>query len=186
MWVLVFRKSAKSDVTVFEDEKMASYFARVKKAPSERFDDKEKALNRARQLGYSYFIEYNDGYITPKPDNITITPKKKNVAQKKKKPQKKKRHISYQKYLESDEWRDRRNKRIDLDEHKCQICGARHNLEVHHLTYARIFNEDIDDLITLCDKCHRTVHGRGGSPANPLENVLDSGNTNNGSKIGKS
>jgi 5-methylcytosine-specific restriction endonuclease McrA len=30
---------------------------------------------------------------------------------------------------------------------------------VHHLTYARLFNEALTDLQGLCEPCHRFVHG---------------------------
>jgi hypothetical protein len=29
---------------------------------------------------------------------------------------------------------------------------------VHHLTYERVGYEDLDDLVSVCEDCHETVH----------------------------
>lgn len=51
------------------------------------------------------------------------------------------------------------------DKHRCQICGSKVNLEVHHLTYYVDGHsivgreaEYLDKLITLCGKCHAAQH----------------------------
>jgi hypothetical protein len=31
---------------------------------------------------------------------------------------------------------------------------------VHHITYERIYAEDLDDLITVCNRCHEKVHSK--------------------------
>lgn len=68
--------------------------------------------------------------------------------------------LDYQKYIESDEWKEVRNDRIFLDGYKCRMCGSAMNLVVHHITYERVPNEDMDDLITLCRDCHNRLHER--------------------------
>ncbi len=46
------------------------------------------------------------------------------------------------------------------DNWRCQLCGAMSNLEIHHQQFRSHAGEDADDnLITLCYKCHRIVHG---------------------------
>ena len=65
----------------------------------------------------------------------------------------------YLQYLRSEEYY--RNKKLPVlkrDNFQCQICGTAKNLTVHHITYWRLFDEDLDDLITLCDICHYKVH----------------------------
>ncbi len=37
---------------------------------------------------------------------------------------------------------------------KCQECGYKKGLAVHHLTYARLGREDPEDLRVLCKPCH--------------------------------
>lgn len=64
----------------------------------------------------------------------------------------------YKQYLLSDEWM---NLKLDLFQKrgkKCERCNAKYNLSVHHLNYDNIFNEEPNDLIILCDKCHKKEH----------------------------
>jgi len=65
----------------------------------------------------------------------------------------------YYEYLKSPKWQEKRTKRLSLDNFTCQKCGERHNnLQVHHITYENVGNEDIyRDLITLCRSCHEEV-----------------------------
>ena len=64
----------------------------------------------------------------------------------------------YRKYLRSDKWKHVRNARLVRDKCRCQSCGIQSNLEVHHLTYKNVFKEHMNDLTTLCEKCHKQVH----------------------------
>lgn len=68
----------------------------------------------------------------------------------------------YRDYLKSPEWAKKRKAAFDRD-NQCKLCGDRgaktgNPLVVHHMTYERIFNEEMSDLITLCNKCHGYVH----------------------------
>lgn len=63
----------------------------------------------------------------------------------------------YREYLRSREWKEKRNERLRYDKYKCRECG-REAVTVHHLTYERLGNEDIDDLISLCRECHKAKH----------------------------
>lgn len=52
---------------------------------------------------------------------------------------------------------------MEIDGYQCVMCGCRGTttipLEVHHITYRNIGNEDVyKDLLTLCRSCHRNVH----------------------------
>jgi 5-methylcytosine-specific restriction endonuclease McrA len=43
---------------------------------------------------------------------------------------------------------------------RCQACGSRERLEVHHLQFRSLSgNDDETNLITLCTDCHRHAHG---------------------------
>lgn len=66
----------------------------------------------------------------------------------------------YSQYLSSPEWRAKRKLVLERDNYKCQRCAATRRLQVHHLTYERIFKERLDDLLTLCQPCHRRLHDR--------------------------
>ena len=67
------------------------------------------------------------------------------------------RRTDYENYILSDEWKNKRKKRMQIDGGKCQSCGkpAQH---VHHLTYRRFKNELMDDLTSLCMDCHDRQH----------------------------
>lgn len=62
----------------------------------------------------------------------------------------------YSNYLKSDHWKIMREKRLSIDNYKCQLCGTKKDLRVHHLRYNDLDN--VDTLLTVCDKCHRDIH----------------------------
>lgn len=49
---------------------------------------------------------------------------------------------------------------MNRDSYTCQICGAKHTrLEVHHIVYrSKGGTDDEDNLITLCESCHKKIH----------------------------
>ncbi|MFR6141815.1 MAG: RNA-guided endonuclease IscB [Finegoldia sp.] len=49
---------------------------------------------------------------------------------------------------------------LNRDSYTCQICGAKHTrLEVHHIVYrSKGGTDDEDNLITLCESCHKKIH----------------------------
>lgn len=65
----------------------------------------------------------------------------------------------YQEYLKSKKWNDIKKLVFKRDKYTCQGCLTEtKNLQAHHLTYDRIYNEMCFDLITLCRKCHCNIH----------------------------
>ncbi len=66
--------------------------------------------------------------------------------------------VQYEEYMKTDAWNNKRMERIKMDGYKCQLCGSAKNLCVHHITYDRIGCEKMDDLITVCKKCHEKLH----------------------------
>jgi 5-methylcytosine-specific restriction endonuclease McrA len=65
--------------------------------------------------------------------------------------------VNYKAYLRTPAWRSLADQAKERDRYRCRLCGSRDELEVHHRTYARIGHEDIDDLVTLCHRCHTIV-----------------------------
>ena len=48
---------------------------------------------------------------------------------------------------------------LDRDGWRCQVCGSRTNLEVHHRQFrSRGGNDTEENLITMCSACHSKVH----------------------------
>lgn len=70
------------------------------------------------------------------------------------------RRIAYRYiYLRSPHWKQFRARMIKM-RRQCEICGSPHHLEVHHLTYAHLWDESPGDVKVLCYRCHRRVHAR--------------------------
>jgi len=65
----------------------------------------------------------------------------------------------YQRFLQSDYWKAVRELVLERDKH-CQSCTSTKKLQVHHLTYDHHKDElnHLNDLVTLCDNCHKQVH----------------------------
>jgi excisionase family DNA binding protein len=61
-----------------------------------------------------------------------------------------------------DDWDLVKKAVIIRDEYACQECGSREMLEVHHKDGSG--RNDPDNLITLCQKCHRKIHAQAVSP----------------------
>ena len=86
------------------------------------------------------------------------------------KPQEKGRLSTSNSYYLSREWRQRRQQRLEIDNHQCQGCGITAAqlddlgwppLQVHHknagppnYTYPSFGHELMSDLLTLCSECH--------------------------------
>ena len=64
----------------------------------------------------------------------------------------------YQAYLNSNEWQETRQRIFKRDNFRCVKCGESKNLHVHHITYENLGEEKDADLVTLCDKCHKSTH----------------------------
>lgn len=61
----------------------------------------------------------------------------------------------YGMYLHSEIWEQTKNK---FKKNKCEKCGGTEMLNLHHLNYENIGNETKKDVITLCRKCHESLH----------------------------
>lgn len=64
----------------------------------------------------------------------------------------------YRAYLESSEWRKRRNAALKNAGFRCDRCRGKRDLQVHHRTYERLGAELPADLEVLCENCHREHH----------------------------
>lgn len=62
--------------------------------------------------------------------------------------------------LDSEEYEELRLHILRRDGWRCQFCGSMTNLEVHHQQFrSRSGSDDKNNLITLCHRCHSSVHG---------------------------
>jgi len=70
------------------------------------------------------------------------------------------RKKQYQLYLRSSIWKSKRREALAFHGSKCRKCEITEHLQVNHLHYKNIFNENIkEDLEILCRKCHHEYHG---------------------------
>ena len=61
-------------------------------------------------------------------------------------------------YIRSDKWKQKRKEVLKRDNYFCQSCGSEEHLNVHHMTYKHLGDEDLSDLITVCKDCHQEIH----------------------------
>lgn len=61
-------------------------------------------------------------------------------------------------YLLTDRWESLRFKRLEIDNHRCRMCNDTAEC-VHHRVYPNQLGlETIDDLTSLCNRCHENFH----------------------------
>jgi hypothetical protein len=64
--------------------------------------------------------------------------------------------IEHRRYMQSKKWKTFREQNID---NKCYCCGSKTaKLNLHHITYDRLYNELPEDVVTVCTWCHRDIH----------------------------
>lgn len=70
----------------------------------------------------------------------------------------------YHDYLQSEQWKTIAKKKRGEADNRCQLCNNNTlTLHVHHRTYVNIYHENINDLIVLCENCHKKFHNKGGN-----------------------
>ena len=68
-----------------------------------------------------------------------------------------------------------RMKAISERGHECENCGETEDVEVHHQDKNRC-NNDLDNLVVLCPKCHNKVHNGWPEPGSFLRQLkIDTG-----------
>lgn len=68
------------------------------------------------------------------------------------------KYAKYVEYLKSIEWKNKREKVLVRDKYECQECKTKPAEEVHHKTYNNLYNEPLEDLVSLCRECHTEIH----------------------------
>ena len=68
------------------------------------------------------------------------------------------KNINYMEYIQSEDWKKRRDKKLRKADWKCERCGSGINLCIHHITYDNLGNEPMSDLLVLCKSCHEDIH----------------------------
>jgi hypothetical protein len=66
----------------------------------------------------------------------------------------------YMRYLQSPRWRNLARAVRIRAKGKCEICWRWDGEECAHLTYERVFNERMTDVLWVCKRCHRQLDSR--------------------------
>ena len=69
---------------------------------------------------------------------------------------------TYNEQLKDPRWKAFRQFVFAVRGCKCEMCGYRENLQVHHPKYIKgraAWEYTCNDVVVLCDKCHKKVHG---------------------------
>lgn len=74
------------------------------------------------------------------------------------KPVEKKFSDFYLQHLASEKWAAFRDRIIEDRGAKCERCGLRGSVQVHHKTYRRLGNEKPEDVSLYCKPCHAFIH----------------------------
>lgn len=64
----------------------------------------------------------------------------------------------YREFLRSDYWKDLRKRKLQEVGNKCELCGRKDSLQVHHLNYETVGREELSDLKVVCADCHKYIH----------------------------
>lgn len=68
---------------------------------------------------------------------------------------------TYKEYLNSDLWKEKKKTILSSLGKKCNRCGTKKGrIDIHHLTYDRVTNEKLSDVIVLCAECHSKEHNK--------------------------
>lgn len=72
-----------------------------------------------------------------------------------------KKSRDYKEYLKTLEWHTLKRQVYVRDNYRCRQCSkdlSKMNGNVHHVTYDRVYNEKLDDLVLVCPDCHQLIH----------------------------
>jgi hypothetical protein len=66
----------------------------------------------------------------------------------------------YHKYLASREWALLKEQTKSRSRGKCERCTTGTHDATHHISYEHLGNETIDDLLGVCEACHKYLSGK--------------------------
>lgn len=66
--------------------------------------------------------------------------------------------MNYKQYLKSEHWKQTKEKAYIILGRKCNRCGSKNYLNIHHKHYQNIGCELIEDLEVVCKSCHEKIH----------------------------
>ena len=67
--------------------------------------------------------------------------------------------MNYNDYLMTRHWQLFRGEALKFYNNRCVVCGSTEKLCVHHNNYDNRGRETFNDVIVVCDSCHKKIHG---------------------------
>ena len=67
-------------------------------------------------------------------------------------------HEEYQRYLQTPEWRAKRDLVLLREQRLCEGCRSAPATDAHHTTYAHIGEEFLFELVAMCRQCRDRLH----------------------------
>lgn len=68
-------------------------------------------------------------------------------------------NADYELYLTSEHWSQLREQALNRVNRRCEACRSVKCLQGHHLLYRRVLTDcTAEDIMALCDRCHKTWH----------------------------
>jgi 5-methylcytosine-specific restriction endonuclease McrA len=80
------------------------------------------------------------------------------LAEEKRKKENEEWHETYEQYLASGAWKEKRRLVMLRAQGICEGCRTSPATVVHHLTYKRAMREMLFDLVAVCESCHSACH----------------------------
>lgn len=68
------------------------------------------------------------------------------------------REMPYAEYLQTEHWRQVRERAFVHHGMRCGVCMKTHGLEIHHIEYDRLGDELMTDVVPLCREHHQLQH----------------------------
>jgi len=93
------------------------------------------------------------------------------LARKKRELSKNKNTFSYDAFLVGQRWQSFKRKYWENHEKKCIKCGSLSNVCIHHKTYKNFKREKEEDVVALCEGCHKKFHNRFGTQKDMRKNT---------------
>jgi len=101
-------------------------------------------------------VPIDDGL--PQRYQLNVRELKQALFERKKELERKDFFESYDEYLNTPEWREKRVLVFKRCNGICEGCGIKKATEIHHLSYKNVGNEFLFELAGVCSDCHIKAH----------------------------
>jgi 5-methylcytosine-specific restriction endonuclease McrA len=108
-------------------------------------------------LKQGYFTVAEKAKRGPRSWQIDVLKKKKRMQACRRRFFTGKREYYRETYLKSEHWKTLRAEK-SISTPKCERCGHGGTMDVHHKAYHHLYDVSLEDLETLCRRCHNKHH----------------------------